>query len=91
MSTSRTLPSGNKQITPPSSVVHAPLTPPLTDKKPATKVQRILALFNDIKAGRSTHSYPWEEFQLEPGEYDQLEREIRRDKSLLGYIEDKLR
>jgi hypothetical protein len=65
--------------------------PPLTDEKITLNVRRILAFFNDIKAGRAVRSNPWKEFQLEPGEYDQIEREIKRDESLSGYIEDKLR
>jgi hypothetical protein len=77
----------------PSSVVGAPSTStsPPTDEKLSLIVLQLVALFNDFKVGRNIHSYPWEEFQLEPGEYDQLEREISRDESLLGYVQDKLR
>jgi hypothetical protein len=76
-----------------SSVVGAPSTSTssLTDDKPSLMVLQFVALFNDFKAGRDIHSYPWEEFQLEPGEYDQLEREISRDESLSGYVKHKLR
>jgi hypothetical protein len=91
MSTLPTLSSREKDITPPSSTTDAPLTPPLTDEKPATKVHQVLSLFYAIKAGRRTGPNPWKEFQLGPGEYAQIEREIGRDDSLSGYIKDKLR
>lgn len=31
------------------------------------------------------------EFQLARGEYDEVERRLRRDESLLGYVKDKIR
>ncbi|KAF2105498.1 hypothetical protein BDV96DRAFT_509271 [Lophiotrema nucula] len=86
-------PSLNKtqHITPPSSFVRAPLTPPPTDEKAFTQAPRVIALFNDIQAGRHISGHPWTEFQLARGEYDEIERQIRRDGSLFGYVKDKIR
>lgn len=91
MSTSETTLKGHENITPPSSFVGAPLTPPPTDEKTCTQAPRILALFKDIQAGRHINQNPWTEFQLAPGEYDELERRLRRDEWLFGYVKDKIR
>ena len=51
----------------------------------------MIALFKDIRAGRHTKQGPWTEFQLAPGEYDEIERQLGRDEALSGYIKDKTR
>jgi hypothetical protein len=91
MSTSQTPLNEHQHITPPSSFVDAPLTPPPTDEKAFTQAPRVIALFKDIQAGRHIKQHPWTEFQLARGEYDEIECRLRRDESLLGYVKDKIR
>lgn len=74
-----------------SSVVNLPLTPPSTNQKAFVQAPRILALFKDREAGRGTKQQPWTEFQLAEGEYDELERQLKRDESLFGFVQDKIR
>jgi hypothetical protein len=80
-----------QHITPPSSFVDPPLTPPPTDKKVFTQVPRILALFRERKAGTYDERNLWTVFQLAVGEYDELERQLKQEESLWGYVEDKIR
>ena len=65
--------------------------PPPTDEKPFTQAPRVIALFKDIQAGRHGQQPPWIEFQLVNGEYDEIERQLRRDELLFGYVKDKIR
>ena len=83
--------SEHQHITPPSSFVVAPLTPPPTDEKAFTQAPRVIALFKDIEAGRHIQQYPWTEFQLIQGEYDEIERRLERDEWLWGFVKDKIR
>jgi hypothetical protein len=82
MSTSQTPLKEHQHITPPSSFVDAPLTPPPTDEKAFAQAPRVIALFKDIQAGRHIKQHPWTEFQLAQGEYDEVERRLKRDESL---------
>ena len=91
MSTSQMPLKEHENITPPSSFAGAPLTPPPTDEKAFTQASRVVALFKDIQAGRHIERGPWTSFQLAGGEYEEIERQIRRDESLFGYVEDKIR
>jgi hypothetical protein len=91
MSTSQTPLKEHQHITPPLSFVEAPLTPPPTDEKAFTQAPRVIALFKDIQAGKHIKQHPWTEFQLAQEEYDEIERRLRRDESLLGYVKDKIR
>ncbi len=91
MSTSQTFLKGPQHITPPSNFADAPLAPPPTDEKAFTQAPRVIALFKDIQAGRHINQAPWAHFQLARGEYDEIEREVERDESLFGYINDKIR
>ncbi|KAK2765091.1 hypothetical protein FQN54_008790 [Arachnomyces sp. PD_36] len=84
-------PPGYQHITPPSSFRDAPLTPPPTDEKGYTQALRVIALFKDIRAGRHIKRYPWTEFRLSKEDYDEVERQLSRDESLLGYVKDKIR
>ena len=81
----------SSHITPPSSFIHAPLTPPPTDAKLFIQAPRVIALFKDIEAGRHAGRQPWTEFQLAPGEYDEIERRLEREESLFGFVKDKIR
>jgi hypothetical protein len=74
-----------------SSVANLSLTPPSTNKKAFVQAPRILALFKDREAGRDTKQQPWTEFQLAEGEYHELERQLKRDESLFGFVQDKIR
>ncbi|KAI9861212.1 MAG: hypothetical protein M1813_005385 [Trichoglossum hirsutum] len=91
MSTSQTPLKEHKNITPPSSFIGMPLTPPPTDEKAFPQVPRVLALFKEIEAGRHVGRHPWTEFQLTLGEYDEIERRLEREESLWGYVRDKIR
>jgi hypothetical protein len=91
MSTSQPPLKEHLHITPPSSFVDAPLTPPPTDEKAFTQAPRVIALFKDIKARRHIKQHPWIEFQLARGEYDEIERQLSRDEFLFGYVKDKIR
>lgn len=83
--------NNNQHITPPSSFVYAPPTPPRTDEKAFTQAPRVIALFKDIEAGRLIKHPSWTVFQLARGEYDEIERRIAQDKVLCGYVKDKIR
>ena len=91
MSTSQTPMKDNQHITPPSSFVSTPLTPPPTNEKAFTQAPRLIALFKDIEAGRHIKEHPWTEFLLSQGEYDDIERQLRRDETLFGCAKDKIR
>ena len=91
MSMSQTPLKEHKHITPPSSFVDAPLTPPPTDKKAFTQAPRVIALFKDIQVGRHIKQHPWTEFRLAQGEYNEVERRLKRNESLSGYVRDKIR
>jgi len=77
----------SEAITPLSSFPDAPPT----DEKTFTQAPRVIALFKDIQAGRSTKQNPWTEFQLARGEYDEIELRLKRDELLSGYVKDKIR
>ncbi|KAI9770759.1 MAG: hypothetical protein M1840_003009 [Geoglossum simile] len=79
-----------QHITPPSSFVDPPLTPPPTDKKIFTQVPRVLTLFRERKAGTYGERDSWAVFRLAIGEYDELERQLEREESLWGYVKDKI-
>ncbi|KAF2466100.1 uncharacterized protein BDR25DRAFT_336652 [Lindgomyces ingoldianus] len=81
----------DSHITPPSSFATHPLTPPPTDEKPFAQAHRVIALFKEIRAGKHTKRNPWTEFQLSAEEYDEIERRLRRDEDLSGYVNDKIR
>lgn len=68
-----------------------PLTPLSTDKKAFTQVSRVVTLFKNRELGKDTGESPWVEFQLAKGEYDEIKRQLRRDKDLWGFVEDKIR
>ncbi|KAF2729083.1 hypothetical protein EJ04DRAFT_502924 [Polyplosphaeria fusca] len=91
MSTSQHLTTESKHITPPSSFANDPLTPPPTEERPFSQAGRIISLFKSIRDGRHSREQPWTEIELAPGEYDEIERQLRRDEALYGYVQDKVR
>jgi hypothetical protein len=86
MPTSQTGLTPGEIITPSSSFAGHPLTPPPTDEKPFAQAQRVIALFEAIRAGKHIKRHPWTEFQLAPGDYDEIERQLSRDEVLSGYV-----
>ncbi|KAF1841541.1 uncharacterized protein K460DRAFT_388461 [Cucurbitaria berberidis CBS 394.84] len=91
MSTSQGGVAQHQHVTQPPSTTDQPLTPLLTDKKPFAGALRVIALFRDIQAGRITKRDTQVEFQLAEGEYGHIERTLRRDDVLSGYVQDKIR
>lgn len=79
-----------QQVTPPSSFIRDPLTPPLTNEKRFPGALRVLALFRQIKAGRHADELTWASFQLVPGEYEEIERVLKLDEDLGGFVDDKI-
>jgi hypothetical protein len=67
------------------------LTPPPTDEKPCTQALRVIALFQEIQAGKHSNRGPWIEFQLAKGDYDKIAHLLSQDEELLGFVEDKIR
>ena len=90
MSTSQASIAQRKNTTPPTSFTEHPLTPLPTNEKPLSQVQRVIALLKAIRAGKHTKQDPWIEFQLAPGECNEIERQLSRYKALLGYVKDKI-
>lgn len=80
-----------QQVTPPSSFINDPLTPPSTNEKHFPGALSVLALFRKIKAGRHADEPSWVRFQLVPGEYEEIERVLKADAQLGGFVEDKIR
>ncbi|KAF2022604.1 hypothetical protein EK21DRAFT_105697 [Setomelanomma holmii] len=81
----------DQRVTPPSSFTHPPFTPPPTDKKHFTEAPRVIARFRHIQAGRDTGGGPLKAFQLVQGEYEHIERTLRQDDVLWGFVDDKIR
>lgn len=91
MSTSQTHKNDYQPITPPLSFMDPPLTPPPPDGKTFTQAPRVLKLFKDRAAGRSIKQHPWTEFQLAPGEYEEILHQVSRDAFLDWYVQEKIR
>jgi hypothetical protein len=91
MSTSQAPITQKLNITPPSSFTNHPLTPPPTNEKQFVQAHRVVVLFKEIQAGKHIKRHPWTEFQLAEGDYDEIERQIKRDEVLSGYVKDKIR
>lgn len=86
----------HQRITPPSSLKEPPLTPPPTDKKTYTQAPHVIKLIKDRAAGRSIKQQPetelqLAEFQLAPGEYEEILHQLSRDESLWEFVQTKLR
>ncbi len=90
MSSSQSRQAPRQHVTPPSSFAALPLTPPPTDKSFA-QVNGVIALFRTIQVGGHTGQESWTVFQLEPGECDEIERQLSYDETLWGFVKDKIR
>jgi hypothetical protein len=75
----------------PSRVTDRPLAPPPIDKRPFAEALRVIELFRQIEAGRDIKQGPWIEFRLAHGEYDEIERMLKQDDDLWGFVDDKIR
>ncbi|CAN9300260.1 unnamed protein product [Alternaria alternata] len=91
MAPSQNLEETNEKITPPSSFIRPPLTPPSTDEKLFAQAPRVIALFHEIRAGKHSDRRPWTEFLLVPGEFGRVQCLLDRDEELRGFVKDKIR
>lgn len=57
--------------------------------KPFSNVPAALQLLRDRRACILKEN--WNPIKLQPGDYDELWRQVERDEELLGYVEDKVR
>jgi len=60
-------------------------------KRPPPRIQRILKFLKLRKAGVPVAEVPWQTYQLKNSEFDELQRWLRKDEELWGYVEDKVR
>ncbi|KAJ9634095.1 hypothetical protein H2199_009126 [Coniosporium tulheliwenetii] len=74
-----------------SSKPESDTTPPSSFKKAFPQVERLVRLFKSRRDGRPVLEGPWTRIQLAVSEYEELERRLRRDEGLGGYVEDKVR
>ncbi|KAH8726976.1 hypothetical protein GQ44DRAFT_758501 [Phaeosphaeriaceae sp. PMI808] len=80
-----------KQTTPLGNIVNGPPTPLLTaDAKCSQRVTAILRVFKDHKNGYPALE-PWTVYKLNSGEYEDLQRRLKDDVELWGYVGDKVR
>jgi len=78
-----------KQTTPPASI--GPLTPPsTTDAKFSARVAAILRAFKSCQNGYPP-SVPWTVYKLNSGEYEDLQRRLKDDVELWGYVDDRVK
>ncbi|CAI6336750.1 unnamed protein product [Periconia digitata] len=82
-----------QEITPPSSVSeeHQLPSPPSTGGKLSCQAKAVLAQFKQRYAGESADEDPWKEYQLDAGDYDEIERRLQLDENLLAFVENKIR
>jgi hypothetical protein len=80
-----------KQTTPSASIVDGPLTPPSTgDGKFSARVEAILRAFKNCQNGYPP-SVPWTVYKLNSGEYEDLQRRLKDDVELWGYVDDRVK
>lgn len=77
-------------ITPLGSDPAAPLTPPPTDEKALPIIATVLRLLRQIQQDSQSLS-SWVEYPLKPNDYVHFTRLLESDRSLWGYVEDKVR
>jgi len=80
-----------EKVTPPSSFIKTPFTPPPTDSKPTKLVLNILQLIWQFKCGHPVSESEWHTFKLRRGEYDNLLILLEKNESLWTFVETKLR
>lgn len=83
-------PRPRQYSTPPESFTNPLLTPP-TDEKGQNSVSRIIQEIKTRREGRDLTSMPWAIYSLDLKGYQELQHELERDESLLGFAQHKLR
>lgn len=78
------------KITPPSSFITIPLTPPPTNSK-ATKLLKVLDVLRQYRDGRRISESQWHAYEIRREEYDDLICLVKKERSLWTFIENKLR
>lgn len=79
----------DEQSTPPSSVSEH--SSPQSDKE-QSQVTRILSLFQQIYSGRCRADLDlWNRFQLQRGEFEEIQRKLQKNESLLGFVLNQIR
>lgn len=66
-----------------------PLSPPTSEDKLSLSVARVIQLLKDHRDGRLDN--PWIVIRLEPGDYHEVGRQLRRGRGLLEYTQNKIR
>jgi hypothetical protein len=78
------------KVTPPGSLLDAPLTPPPTAKKSLSRsAQRVLSRFKSHRAGHK--SQVWWQQRLDLRDYMKVLNTLAGDSLLRDYVEDKVR
>ena len=80
-----------QQTTPPESFTNPPLTPPPTDEEGLSLVSRIVEEIKNRREGRDLMATPWVVYSLDLKGYQELQHELKRDESLCGFVQHKLR
>jgi hypothetical protein len=78
-------------VTPPNSFAAGPLTPPFTNEKPASQVTAVLRLLRRRRDGLPIPHEPWKAIPFSIADFKELHRRLEEDKSLWGYVNDKVR
>ncbi|SLM38646.1 hypothetical protein LPUS_08928 [Lasallia pustulata] len=77
--------------TPPNSFTQPLLTPPPSEDTFATIVPHILQVIKGRKNGSLLLTEEWASYSLTSSQYEELQRELEKDKSLLYFVQGKLR
>lgn len=83
--------SSKNDTLPGSFLIHPPLTPPETGAELSERVTKIHHLLVERKSGRGLSDPPWQTFKLHLDECTELLDLFRSEKSLWGFVEDKVR
>ena len=74
-------------ITPPGSFTKYPLTPPPSEQKSGTSVERIIQEIKSRRSSRSFSTNTWLRYKLSLAKYIDVEQRLQRD----SFVEDKVR
>src|SRR5262245_51055371 len=98
MASQKSVPINPAESAPPSNSANAPPTsePPKTSSQHTTfrHAHEVVELFKSIKSGELLlEAEPWNKFQLQPGEYQEIERLVLTDKDTLlkDFVKHKVR
>jgi len=79
------------KITPPSSFITTPLTPPPTDSKATKLVLKVLDILRQWRDGRQLSESQWHLYKIRREEYDDLIGLVQKEESLSTFVENKFR